>query len=115
MVFIEVGIEIALYNLISHLDINKYKIYVTYTDKNAFEILEKKIANYYEYINGLKDEECNDALYRIFPKINLEEINKIIDETVFISNVRKEFYKKIIQMRYEKILKCSYEKLRDFK
>ena len=39
MVFIEVGIEIALYNLISHLDINKYKIYVTYTDKNAFEIL----------------------------------------------------------------------------
>ena len=81
---------------------------------SALKINDRKI-NYYEYINGLKDEECNDALYRIFPKINLEEINKIIDETAFISNVRKEFYKKIIQMRYEKILKCSYEKLRDFK
>ena len=44
------GIEIALYNLISHLDTNKYKIYVTYTDKNTFKILENKIGNYCEYV-----------------------------------------------------------------
>ena len=63
MVFIEVGIEIALYNLISHLDINKYKIYVTYTDKNAFEILEKKIANYCEYIDIDKEIEVDILVF----------------------------------------------------
>lgn len=29
-----------------------------------------------------------------------------------ISDIRKEFYKRIINMRYEKILKYSYEKLK---
>ena len=77
---------------------------------SSLKINDKKI-NYFNYISNLESEECNNALSRIFPKINLEKINKIIDETPFISNVRKEFYKKIIQMRYEKILKFSYEKL----
>ena len=33
----------------------------------------------------------------------MEKINKIIDETPYISAIRKEFYKKILNMRYEKI------------
>lgn len=77
---------------------------------SSLKINDKKI-NYFNYISNLESEECNNALSRILPKINLEKINKIIDETPFISNVRKELYKKIIQMRYEKILKFSYEKL----
>lgn len=42
----------------------------------------------------------------------MERINKIIEETPLISNIRKEFYKKIIDMRYEKILKVNYDKLK---
>ena len=30
------------------------------------------------------------------------EINNIIDNTPYISNIRKEFYKKILRLRYEK-------------
>lgn len=78
---------------------------------SALKINDKKI-NYFEYISKLENEECNNALSRIFPKIDLENVNKIIEETPFISDIRKEFYKKIIQMRYEKILKYSYEKLK---
>ncbi len=78
---------------------------------SALKINDKKI-NYFEYISKLENEECNNALSRIFPKIDLESVNKIIEETPFISDIRKEFYKKIIQMRYEKILKYSYEKLK---
>ena len=63
-----------------------------------------------EMIKHLENEDCNKALLRIFPKINLEEINSIIDKTPFISDIRKEFYKKIINMRYTKILKYSFEK-----
>lgn len=77
---------------------------------SALKINDKKI-NYYEYISSLKNKDCNDALVRLFSKINLKEINKIIDNTDYISEIRKDFYKKIIKMRYEKILMYSYKKL----
>ena len=77
---------------------------------SALKINDKKI-NYYEYISSLKNKDCNDALVRLFSKINLKEINKIIDNTEYISEIRKDFYKKIIKMRYEKILMYSYKKL----
>ena len=73
-------------------------------------IIDDKKINYFDFISNLKNEDCNNALSRIFPKIDLEKINKIINETECISEIRKDFYKKIIQMRYEKILKYSYEK-----
>ena len=76
---------------------------------SALKINDKKI-NYFEYINRAENQDCNEALCRIYPKIKLNVINDIIDKTPFISNIRKEFYKKIIQMRYEKILKNAYEK-----
>ena len=77
---------------------------------SALKKNDKKI-NYFEYINSLKNEDCNMALARMFPKIDMVKITGIIDETPFISDVRKEFYKKIVKMRYEKILKNSYDKL----
>ena len=48
---------------------------------------------------------------------NSEELKRyfrdlfIIDETPYISETRKEFYKIMIQKRYENIIKYSYEKL----
>lgn len=77
---------------------------------SALKINDKKI-NYFDYLNSLENEDCNKALLRIYPKIDLEKINKIVDDTPFISNIRKEFYKKILKLRYEKILKPSYDKL----
>ena len=60
----------------------------------------------------LKFKEMNDALKRIAPRINLEEIDDIIDEIPLISEVHKTFYKTMIKHRYDKILKYSYDKLR---
>lgn len=84
------------------------RVYVFPT--SALKINDKKI-NYFDYISSLQNEDCNNSLIRIFPKINIEQINKIIDEAPYISEIRKQFYKKILSMRYEKILKYSYEKL----
>ncbi len=78
---------------------------------SALKINDKKI-NYFEFISSLKNEECNQALLRIFPKIDIKKINKIIEQTPFISDIRKDFYKKIILLRCEKILKYSYDKLK---
>lgn len=73
---------------------------------SALKENDRKI-NYFDYISSLKNKDCNDALLRITPLVNIEKINKIIDETQEISETRKEFYKKIINERYEKILKYS--------
>lgn len=78
---------------------------------SALKIDDKKI-NYFDFINSLKNEECNQALLRMFPRINMNRIYEIIDNTPHITDIRKKFYKKIINMRYEEILKHSYEKLK---
>ena len=78
---------------------------------SAVKINDKKI-NYFEFIGSLENEDCNKALLRLFPKINIDKINEIIEDIPYISNIRKKFYKDIINLRYEKILKFSYEKLK---
>ena len=60
----------------------------------------KKI-NYMTYIKQMKNEECNKAINRVWKNINIDEIDKFIDEIECMSNVRKNFYKKIINIRYE--------------
>lgn len=57
------GIEIALCNLAAHLDKNKYKIYVTCTDKNTFKILEKRIGIYCEYVDINKEIEVDILIF----------------------------------------------------
>lgn len=69
----------------------------------------KKI-NYITYIKSRKNEECNKAINRIFSKINMDKINKFIDEIQYMSNIRKEFYKNIIKLRYD-LIKGVYNKL----
>ena len=77
---------------------------------SALKIDDKKI-NYYDFISSLDNVDCNKALLRVFPRINLNVINEIIDNTLYISDIRKEFYKKIIKMRYDLLLKVNYDKL----
>lgn len=43
--------------------------------------------------------------------IGLDKINEIIDATPMITDIRKEFYKKMIRERYNKILKFSMDKM----
>ena len=67
---------------------------------------------YFKFISSLENEDCNKALKRILPKIDIEKIYKIIDETPFISDLQKEFYKTMLRERKERILDFSYQKLR---
>lgn len=60
------------------------------------------------YIKQMKNEACNMAIQRLFLNINMDEINKFIDNVEAMSITRKEFYKKIIEKRYE-IIKEAYK------
>ena len=73
--------------------------------------VKNRKSSYFEVINSLQFEACNDALKRIVPRINFERINTIIDEIEGISEVRKHFYKVMLQQRYEKILMHAYRHL----
>lgn len=71
----------------------------------------KKI-NYMTFIKSRKNNGCNEALKRMFNKIDIEKIDSFINNISCISDVRKDFYKKIISMRYD-ILKKVYNELND--
>lgn len=71
---------------------------------------DKRI-NYYEFISSLKNEECNVALKKIVNKIDMAKIEQEIDKMPIISDIRRQFYKTLLNSRYEVILKKSYDKL----
>lgn len=68
--------------------------------------------NYFDFISSLQNKDCNKALKRILPRINMAKINNIIDETPYITDLQKTFYKTMLAQRKEKILDFSYDKLR---
>lgn len=69
------GTEIALYNLISNLDKNKYKIYINYTDhENVFKPIADKIFENAEYIDLDSKIEVDTLIYC---NMAHEEIDKI--------------------------------------
>lgn len=69
----------------------------------------KKI-NYMSYIKQMNNKECNKAIYRIFNNIKIHEIENFINKIECMSDVRKEFYKNLINTRY-KIIKEVYERI----
>lgn len=69
----------------------------------------KKLTYNEFYLKNIED--LNKALLRIYPKINMDKINLLIDDTPYISDVRKEFLKKSILFRKENILEKAYKKL----
>ena len=68
-------------------------------------------SSYYQVISSMAYPECNDALMRIYSKIDLNEIDSVIDHTPFITRTHKAFYKHMIQARYDLILKATYARL----
>lgn len=63
----------------------------------------KKI-KYFDFMTSLQYEECNRALQRIVPRIDMGSIKKIIEETPFVSELQKEFYTTMLSARKERIL-----------
>lgn len=80
---------------------------------NCYSCLKenRKKINYMTYIKQMKNDACNKAIQRLFFNINIDEINKFIDNVEGMSKKRKDFYKKMIAKRY-KILKEVYEDIK---
>lgn len=67
--------------------------------------------NYVSYLKQMKNKECNDAIKRLFLNIDINEIKDFINNIECISDIRKEFYKNIIQERYS-VLEKIYNSIK---
>ena len=78
---------------------------------SAIRLNGKKI-RYFDFISSLQYDGCNEALKRIHPRIDMVGISEIIDQTPFISDLQKRFYKTILAERKARILDFSLKRLR---
>lgn len=74
---------------------------------SAIKLNGRKI-NYYDFLNSTTNQDCNEALKRIVPRIHMEKIEDLINATPYITDLQKDFYKLYLNKRYELILQPAY-------
>ena len=77
-----------------------------------------KVINPLKYIETMDNDDCNKAILRIVPKINIDTIISIFDEVPeeynglpVLSKIQKEYYLKALKYRYDNVLVPVYNKL----
>ncbi|MBW8381935.1 MAG: HipA domain-containing protein [Youngiibacter sp.] len=104
-------------NIVDEDEMNRIINSVEETEKRVFTFPTSQIrlngrkSSYYEVISSLEFTECNFALKSVFTRINMDKIRSLVDETPYITRIRKDFYKHMLESRYRIIIKDSYEKL----
>ena len=58
---------------------------------------------YYDFLMSGQYEECNKALLRIVPRINMEKILEFMEEIPYLSDLQRVFYKTYIQARWKSL------------
>jgi len=87
------------------------------TEKRVFTfptsqiMLDGKKSSYYEVIHSCAFPECNMALKYVYEKLDMHRIYALIDETLFISETHRRFYKHMLSARFALIIKASYDLL----
>lgn len=75
---------------------------------SAIKLNGRKI-NYYDFLNNAGNEDCREALKRIVPRIDMRQIEEMIDQVPYISDLQKEFYKKYVNARHDLLLRPAFE------
>lgn len=104
-------------NLVDEAEMEEIMKSEVETDKRIYKFPTSQIklngikSSYFEVINSLQFEECNEALRYVVAKLDMNKAEKLINETPLISETQRLFYKHILTARYDKILLSSFEKL----
>lgn len=67
--------------------------------------------NYYNFLNAAENEDCNAAVLRMVPQIDMDAIHAFIDEIPFLTDLQRTFYKTYLDARYDLILMPVYDEL----
>ena len=100
--------EKVMRNVLNNEDELNARIYRFPT--SAVKLDGQKI-NYYDFLMSGEYDDCDEAIVRIVPRIDMEKIEQLINETPYITDLQKDFYKAYINARYEKILLSAYEQV----
>lgn len=76
---------------------------------SAIKVNNQKI-NYFDFLTTTDNKDCINAIRKIIPLVNLDQIFKFIDEIEILSDIQKQFYKTIIKERKERILDIAFKK-----
>lgn len=74
-------------------------------------LLDGKKIKYFDFISSMQNEDCNRALERIVPRINMDKIAAMIEGTPFLSDLQRRFYLTMLAERKARILDFSLNKL----
>ena len=77
---------------------------------SAIKLDGQKI-NYFDFISSLQNKDCNAALERIMARLDMDKINRIVEETPYIFELQKDFNKTMLAKRKERILDFTLQKL----
>lgn len=77
----------------------------------ALFILPEKAGKvgFYDLMASGYDKYCTKAVIKMTPRVDMNKINRVIQNTPFITDKRKDFYKQYIELRKEYILDRAYE------
>ena len=78
-------------------------------------MLNGKRVKYFDSISSLQNEDCNAALKRIAPRVDLVKINALVDETPALTDLQRQFYKTMLAERKRKLLDLPLGKLENSK
>lgn len=69
--------------------------------------------NYYAYLLSTENTDCITALTRIYPRIDIGRIARLIDGIEILSGLQQQFYKTMLQERYRLILTPAYNRTQE--
>ena len=87
-------------------------MYTVFEIPTSAIMLDGKKIKYFDFIASIQDENCNRAIRRITPKINMEDIKSIVFSTPYINDLQKKFYYRILSERKSRILDFTLRKLK---
>ena len=75
---------------------------------SAIKYNDHKI-NYYDFLTAGENDDCNAALLRMVPRIDMAAIHGLIDETPYLTILQRTFYKTYLSARFDLIIAPAYE------
>ncbi len=79
---------------------------------NEHSSKEDKVG-YFEMLSSGRDKNCNIAFLKIYPRIDMDKIYRVVSDTPLLSDTRIDFYNQMLGYRKELILDKAYEILLD--
>lgn len=77
---------------------------------SAIKLGGRKI-NYYDFLTKTENSDCNQAVKRIYRRLDREKINDFIEKVPYISDLQKVFYRRYIDARITMILIPAYNRI----